>query len=211
MGENAMNHTIKMCLMGAALTLVACGPGAKIGGGKQGAAEALFAASGPTSGASDRNQQGIVVDVKLQDLAVACRHGGEAVMKDFTLKVDSSQLGANVGSNYDMAYNNCGAVKTDVGVANLNGSFKLVQTVATTTGSASVQQSFKGRITFDGAFNDFLEADIVQSVNASALASGTGAVSVVLKGTLTNASGTYTYDEAVNVTAGSLSVDLSKN
>ena len=26
-----------------------------------------------------------------------------------------------------MAYNNCGAVKTDVGVANLNGGFKLVQ------------------------------------------------------------------------------------
>lgn len=207
-----MNHTIKMCLMGAALTLVACGPGAKIGGGKQGAAEALFAASGPTSGASDRNQQGVVIDVKLQDLAVTCRHGGEAVMKDFTLKVDTSTpLSANVGQNYDMAYNNCGAVKTDVGVANLNGSFKLVQTVATTSGSASVSQSFKGRITFDGAFNDFLEADIVQTVNASALASGTGSVSVVLKGTLTDSSGTYTYDEAVNVTAGSLSVDLSKN
>ncbi len=207
-----MNHTIKMCLMGAALTLVACGPGAKIGGGKQGAAEALFAASGPTSGASDRNQQGIVIDVKLQDLAVACRHGGEAVMKDFTLKVDTSTpLSANVGQNYDMAYNNCGAVKTEVGVANLNGSFKLVQTVATTSGSASVSQSFKGRITFDGAFNDFLDADIVQTVNASALATGTGSVSVVLKGTLTDSSGTYTYDEAVNVTAGSLSVDLSKN
>ena len=204
-----MIRTIKTCLVGAALVLVACGPGAKIGGGKQGAAEALYAASGPTSGSTSRTQG--VIDVTLSDLSVACRFGGDATMKNFVLKVDTAGLGANVGQQFDMAYNNCGAVKTDVGVANLNGSFKLVQAVQTSTSAVSVSQTFKGKVTFDGAFDDFLEADIVQSVDASALSSGSGQVSVVLKGTLTDSSGTYTYDEAVNVTAGTLSVQVTKN
>lgn len=205
-----MIRTIKMCLVGAALSLVACGPGAKIGGGKQGAAEALYASSGPTSSSTSRTQ-GVVIDVMLSDLSVPCRFGGDALLKNYVAKVDTSSVGANVGAQYDVAYNNCGAVKTEVGVANLNGGFKLVQAVQTSTSGVSVSQTFKGKVTFDGAFQDFLEADIVQSVDASSLASGTGQVSVILKGTLTDSSGTYTYDEAVSVTAGTLSVQVTKN
>ena len=74
-----------------------------------------------------------------------------------------------------------------------------------------IAQTFKGKITFDGAFNDFLEADIVQSVDVSSLRAAPVQVSVILKGTLTDSSGTYTYDEAVNVTAGNLSVQVTKN
>lgn len=204
-----MNHTIKMCLMGAVLSLVACGPGAKIGGGKQGAAEALYAASGPTKGSTDRNASGI--DVTLTDLSVSCQFGGKAILKNYVLQTDPSGTGTSIGAKYTVAYEKCGAVKTEAGVAELNGGWEVVQAIQSTTASAKVAQTFKGKVTYNGAFDDFLEADISQSVDVTALGSTGGTVAVVLKGTLTDSSGTYTYDEAVNVTAGNLSVQVTKN
>lgn len=204
-----MNRTIKLCLAGAAVSLVACGPGAKIGGGKQGAAEALYAASGPTKGSTDRTSQPL--DVSLSDLSVKCQLGGSATLKNYVLKTDTSGGNVSVGAAYDVAYDQCAASKSDQGNAVLSGSWKVTQSVQTTSGSVKVLQTFKGKIEFGGAFQDFLDADITQSVDVTSLGSTSGSVSVNLVGKLTDSSGTYDYNESVNVTAGSVSVAVTKN
>jgi len=204
-----MNRTIKMCLGVASLSLVACGPGAKIGGGKQGAAEALFAASGPTKESTNPSQG---IDIMVKDRSIACQYGGTATLKNFTLKTDTvGGVGSNVGAQYDVSYENCGASNSEAGKVVLAGAWQATQSIQQSTGTVKVAQTFKGKLTFGGAFDDFLDADIVQSVDVNALGTGTGTVAVVLKGTLTNSSGTYTYDEAVNVTAGNVSVAVTKN
>ena len=74
-----MKRTLQLALFAAALALVACGPPpAKIADGKQGAAEALYAASGPTKGSTTRSQP---IDVTLTDLNVSCQFGGSAILK----------------------------------------------------------------------------------------------------------------------------------
>ncbi len=199
-----MIRTIKMCLVGGALTLVACGPHAKIGGGKQGAAEALFAASGPTKESTSVGQG---INTAVTDRSVACRYGGQATLKNFSVDVQQG----HVSALYDVAYENCGASNSEAGTVVLGGAWKATQLVDTAQGNVKVAQTFKGKIIFGGAFDDFLDADIVQSVDVSSLGTGTGSVAVTLKGTMTNSSGTYTYDEAVNVTAGNVSVAVTKN
>jgi hypothetical protein len=132
-------------------------------------------------------------------------------LKNYVLKTDTLGGAANIGAQYDVAYENCGVTKTDVGDLVLGGNWQVVQSVQASAGTAKVAQTFKGKVTFGGAFNDFLDADIVQTVDATSLGSTGGSVAVVLKGTLTDSSGTYTYDEQVNVTAGNVSVQVTKN
>ncbi|MBK7858196.1 MAG: hypothetical protein IPJ65_06145 [Archangiaceae bacterium] len=203
-----MNRTIKMSGLGLALALVACGgPGAKIGSGKQGAAEALFAAAAPTKGSSNRTAQGI--DVSLQDLKVTCEFGGQATLANYLLQVDTSGTGATTGAKYTVKYDQCGLAKTSAGVAVYDGQWDVTQSTAVGSAGVQVKQTFKGKVTVTGAFDDFVDADVTQSVDVSALGQSGGSVSVVLKGTIADTSGSYTYDEAVNVTAGNLSVDVT--
>jgi hypothetical protein len=204
-----MIRTIKTCLWGAALVLLACGPGAKIGGGKQGAAEALFAASGPTKGSTDRTAQGI--DVTLKDLSVSCQYGGQATLKSFVLQVDTTLNGATSGAHYTMAYDHCGAAKTDVGVAEYNGQWDVTQATMVATGTIKLQQTFKGKVTVNGAFDDFVDADVSQSIDVSSLGATGGTVAVNLVGKISDSSGTYNYNEMVNVTAGNLSVQVTNH
>lgn len=206
-----MNHTIKMSVLAAALTLVgtACGPGAKIGGGKQGAAEALFAASQPTTGAVDRNMQPIDINFS-GEVTVGCKFGGSATMKGFQLLTGTAGS-TNIGQKFTLAYNNCGAVKTDVGVANFNGAFDVNQTVQAGSGAVNIAQTFKGKVTVDGAFDDFLDADISQKVSATALSATGGGVSIELVGSLETSTDKHTFNESVSVTPGNLSVLVTKN
>jgi len=57
----------------------ACGPGEKIASGKQGAAEALFAASGSTRPGADRLSQPLLT----ADLNLDCPLGGHAKLTGF--------------------------------------------------------------------------------------------------------------------------------
>ena len=88
------------------------------------------------------------------------------------------------------------------GVAIYNGSFTVTQAVIASSSGASVDQTFKGRIEVQGAFNDFIEADVKQSVSVTGLSSSSGAVSMKLVGTIKTSEGTNTFNEDVNVTAG---------
>lgn len=188
--------------------LSACGPGAKISAGKEGAAQALYSASGAASKGQDPYGQPIDFGITA---TYKCREGGEATLSGFQTVTDFTGGGVNVGQSFDIAYKNCGTVKTRYGVAILNGTWTTTQAVVTTGTSVDVAQKFKGKILYQGAMDDYLDADIVQTVAVNAADVSTGSVSMVLKGTLSDSSGTYTYDEAVSVTAGDISVTVNSN
>jgi len=78
----------------------------------------------------------------------------------------------------------------------------VTQSVIANAGGASVDQTFKGRIEVQGAFNDFIDADVKQSVSVTGLSSSSGMVAMKLVGTITTSEGTNTFNEDVNVSAG---------
>ena len=186
------------------LAFCACGPGAKISGGKQGSAEALYAASGVTKGGTPA---GSGVDITAA-INVSCPQGGSASLHGFALITDFLGGGANVGESFTTTYNNCG-VKTSHGTSVLQGSVAVNQTVKVISGSTAVDQTIKGRIIFGGACDDFLDVDISQQVGVTALTQTSGGVSMVLKGKLVDTEGTFTFDESVSVTPGQITVEIA--
>jgi hypothetical protein len=187
--------------------MAACAPGAKLGGDKQGAASALYAAGAPASSSTNASQP---INISLTgDTTVSCRYGGTASLQNFALDTTTSATGANVGAKFTLAYDHCGAAKSSAGTAVFDGSFDVTQAIVADTGTASVKQTFKGKVTVGGAFDDFLQADITEDVDAQHLTATTGSVSVSLVGTLSDSSGDYTYNEAVDVTADNLQVQAS--
>ena len=198
-----MMKTRLMAVSGAVLVLSACGQGAKIGGGKQGASEALFAASQPTKGGTSSGQK---IDVS-GEITVKCPEGGSATLKGFSVVLGGGGL-ADVGQKFNASYNQCG-VKTESGVAGMNGDLEVIQSVKVLSGAVDIEQSMKGKLVWQGAIDDFLEMDIVQKISAGALTQTTGGVAMTLKGSLTDSEGQFTYDEAVSVTAGKVTVSAS--
>lgn len=186
------------------LGLVACGPGAKITEGKQGAAEALYAASLPTKAGADRAATPI-------DLTGAvkwnCPEGGSAEITGFSVNIGLG-TGTSVSQSINLQYNGCGLAKSDVGVAVYNGTLQVSQKVLASSSGAAIEQSFKGKVLVQGAFDDFLDADVTQSVQAGALGTSGAGVAMTLKGTVANSSGSYAFDESVSVTAGRISATL---
>ena len=187
------------------LMFCACGPGAKISGGKQGAAEALFAASGPTKGGST---PGSGVDLTAT-VNVACPQGGSASLHGFALSTNAGSLGTDIGETFTADYNNCG-VQTKAGVAVLQGSLSVSQAIKVLSGDTEIEQSIKGKVLWGGACDDFLDVDISQNVGVTAFTQTSGGVSMTLKGTVADTEGTFTYDEAVSVTPGTVTVAVSE-
>lgn len=192
-----------LTLVVGSLALVACGPGAKIDG-KQGAAEAMFAASKPSSAKADTASTPVDVTGGIN---YKCPEGGNASITGAGISIGTG----GVGTSFTLKYDNCGLAKGDVGVAIFNGSMSFSQSIVTGS-TISVDQGFKGRLDVKGAYDDFIEADVKQSIAVGDLgASGTG-VSMVLKGTIKTSEGTFTFDEMVSVIAGQISakIDASK-
>ena len=72
----------QLALAVAALGLVACGSGGvKIGGGKEGAAQAMYAATQPTQ---DSGSGGFSL---FGSVSAACSRGGEVKLKDFNFNI----------------------------------------------------------------------------------------------------------------------------
>lgn len=181
-------------LMVGGLALVACGPGAKIDG-KQGAAEAMFAASQPSKASNAASPI---------DVSARCAHGGTAEIHGAGISIGTG----SVATSFNMKYSDCGMAKSDVGIAIFNGELTFSQSVMTSGGNANLSQGFKGKLLVQGAYDDFLDVDVTQQVAVGDLgANGTG-VSVVLKGTIKTSEGTFTYDEAVSVVAGKISAKI---
>lgn len=189
----------------SAMTLVACGgANAKVGGGKDGAAQSLLAASAPTKAAS--NRAAAPVDLT-GDVAWSCPHGGTAKLSGFQNVDVQGGLGVSVAQAFTVTYDSCGLAQSDVGTAVYSGTLAVTQKVEVTQGGVFVDQQLKGRVSISGAFSDFLDADVTQRVAVTALGND-GTVSMELKGTLANASGSYSYDGALSVSSGSLPARL---
>jgi len=140
----------------------------------------------------------------------SCPHGGSATLGAFTQSIEPTATGGVVSQKFTVTYVNCGLAESAAGVAIYNGSFSVSQRVSGSNTGGSVSQQFSGRVTIGGAFDDFLEADVSQEVSgSSALESATGSVKLV--GKLTNSSGTYSYDESVNVAGSKLEVSSSSS
>jgi len=172
-----------------------CAGAAKVGGGKEGAAAALSAAAKPTKSGADR----AATPVDLPALSYTCPEGGSATLSDFTSEIVGNATGGSVAQVFTVTYRACGLAKSDAGAAIYDGSFKVEQRIEGTAAGGTVSQRFSGRVTVTGAFNDFLEADVTQTLAASAL--GTDGASMKLVGSLKNAGGAYTYDESLSVSA----------
>ena len=185
------------------LAFCACGPGAKLSGGKQGAAEALYAASGVTKGGQGAGS-GIDANTSVD---VKCPQGGSASLSGFALVTGAGGL-TDISESFNANYNNCG-VKTDAGNSVIQGSIKVTQSVKVTGSSVDINQAIKGKLTMAGAVDDFIDIDITQVVGVSALSQTTGAVSMTLKGSITDTEGKFTYDEAVSVTPGKITVEVA--
>lgn len=190
----------------AVLSLAACGPGVKVAAGKQAAAQSLYAASAPTKLASTKAASPIDLT---GDLSWSCPEGGTAKLSHFAASIDPGLGGASVAQKFDLEFSNCGLATSEAGNAVYNGALAVAQSVVTSAGGVKIEQSFKGSVRIQGAFDDFLEADVVQRVDTANLGLKSS-VAMELKGSLKNSSGSYAFDEAVNVTGGSLAVDTSR-
>lgn len=183
----------------SAVGLFACGGTAKISG-KEGASQAFYAASSASSAGANKSASPLDIT---GSTSWKCPEGGEASLSGFSLNVNTGgNQNASVNQSFTIKYSNCGAAKSEAGVAVYNGSFTVTQAILTSSSGASVEQTFKGRIEVQGAFNDFIEADVKQSVAVTGLSSSSGAVTMKLVGTIKTSESTYTYNEDVNVTAG---------
>jgi hypothetical protein len=172
---------LKATMMTAALLgLAACGgPGVKLGGGKTGAAQALQAASAPTKAGVNKSASPIDVTGALD---YQCPHGGSARLEAFKVNVNDTAAGGVVSQSFIVKYTKCGLAQSQAGIVIYDGRFEVAQRVEESALGGTVEQTFKGRLTLSGAFDDFLEADIKQRVADSAL--GAGNVSVRLEGSL---------------------------
>ena len=190
-----------LALVVSSFVMMACGPGAKIDG-KQGAAEALFAASKPSKAKADPSATPVDLTGGIN---FKCPEGGTADISGAGISIGTG----GVATSVTLSYKGCGLARGEVGVAIFNGDMTLSQSVATSGGNVAVDQSFKGKVLVQGAFDDFLEADVKQSIAVGDLgASGTG-VSMTLKGTIKTSQDTYTFDEAVTVVSGNISAKIN--
>ena len=180
--------------------MMGCGGSAKIAG-KDGAAQAVHALTTPSQ--TGANRATTVLD--LTDASATCPKGGTAKLSGFNNQIDISGSGASATLTFTMVLTNCGLATSDQGDALYNGTVTVAQKVITNASGVQVAQAFKGNLTIGGAFNDSLDVDVTESVNVLDMGK-IGSVSVVLKGSVKTSSSTYTYDESVNVLAGSISI-----
>lgn len=192
--------------MSVLAALSACGPGAKVGGGKQGAAQALMAASAPTKAGSDKASGGVDLTGAV---SYTCPEGGNAQLQDFTTDVSTGTT-VSVSQKFNIVYQGCGLAKSEAGTAAYDGTLAVVQKVVTGAAGVTVEQTFSGKVTIGGAFDDFLDVSATQKIDVASLGANGGSVSMHLDGTVADTSGSYTYNEQVDVTAGSIVVDVSQ-
>ena len=196
----------------SALSFTACGPGAKISGNKESAAAALFAATTPTKASSDKSSGGADI---IGSISVKCQEGGTAKLDGFSAILNLGSGSFSAGQKFTLTYDACGLAQSDYGTAIYNGSMVVEQTVDLSGAQGSgvgvaINQKLKGKILVQGAFDDFLDADVTQQVTASALGTGSGAVTMKLVGSVNTSKASNTFNEDVSITAGRISAEITK-
>ncbi len=183
-----------------AVGLSACG-GAKLGGGKEGASKALFEATQPASSAQGSwvKTYGAFAGETTGEVTVQGKSGSATVTFEASDNTDPNNFAFTMTVSYD-GY-------SDDDETFFNGSMKITMsikssTVGTTT-TASIDFAMKGRMEMSGKISDFVEADVVMSMSASASESSAGTVSVKMNGTVSTSEDSYTFNnEEISFDAG---------
>jgi hypothetical protein len=199
-----MKRFVRLSLMAAAAaSLVACGGGAKLGGGKEGAAQAVFQASSPASKQSQSAMSRLASGISVSE-TVKCSQGGSA-----TLTIDEDNLFADdtqVALAFDVSYDGC----SEDGKNELDGKMTIGMYVSTDGhSSAEIAMGFKGRLEISGEIDDFVEADVVQYIGVNGTSNQ---VTIIVDGTIETSTEKYTYtEESFTFTAGALPADEDGN
>ncbi|MDY7228660.1 hypothetical protein [Hyalangium rubrum] len=199
-----MTRFIRLSLLAAATTaLVACGgSGAKIGGGKQGAAQALFEASQPAAQGGNGNllrALASAADTINAEVEVDCAKSGSVKLK-LDLDTNGTGGGTDLSFKYDLEYNSCNEDGVNEFDGKMTMEFKAVSDGFT---SAKVELKMKGKIEISGEIDDFLDADVTQTIDVSATNATSGSVTIKLDGKISTGSGSYAYaNESITITAG---------
>lgn len=195
-----MTRFIRLSILAvASAALVACGGGAKLGGGKEGAAQALFEASQPAG----KGGQGNLLQALASgaagidaEVSVDCAQGGSV-----KLKLDLNSIDQTSGSfKYELEYKGCNEDGANEFDGKMTMEFKFA-TDGTTT--AKVELKLKGKIEISGEIDDFIDADVTETIDVTATGANSGSVTVKLNGTIKTSEESYTYtNESITITVG---------
>jgi hypothetical protein len=201
-----MTRMIRLLAVSAvALGLTACG-GAKLGGDKEGAAQAAFQASQPAGRGHTKSAQALI-DQALASGAISvtlsadCAESGKVHL---TLNADATPwvLGA---LSYTVRYDACNEdgenefngemTTTMVAGFDLDGKIKL----------GGFYIAMKGRLNIEGEISDFIDTDVRLSMELTATSKRSGSVQLVVDGTIKTSDHSFTYSkEVIATTAGRL-------
>lgn len=183
------------------LGLMACG-GAKLGGGKEGAAQAAFQASQPTGRGSKTGQslvkQALASGAATLTLTANCADSGKV-----SLSLDANQTATDGFINYTVTYDAC----NEDGQNEYNGTMatSLGFTFDPTYTSGAFVIGMKGKLTIDGDISDSLDADVKMKMEFAATSAHSGSVKLVLDGTIKTSDESYVYtNETIAIAAGEL-------
>jgi hypothetical protein len=198
-----MTRTLRLSLLAVVATaLAACGgSGAKLGGGKEGAAKALFAASQPagkggnSSGQSLMRQMASGAATGAVEFSVDCASKGSV-----KLKLDLTSSGTQSGSlKYEVEYKDC----NQDGVNSFDGKMTMEMTISGSATSLEMALKLKGKINLSGDISDYVDADITETLSATATSATSGSVTVKLNCSIKTSSSSYTYaNESLTISAG---------
>lgn len=178
--------------------LFACGGGAKIAPTKEGAASAAFAA-GRGGGSTHSTMRAVLQPVTGLVSATAtarCPNGGTVKV---TTHIDTS--GTSTALTLEVIYDDCNYD----GESSMRGTVNMVMSSVIDGQSVATAMTMTGRVEFSGAISDYVVMDLTQTVDVSKISATTGSVQLVLDGTVTTSSGTYSYDqETIVVTADTI-------
>lgn len=197
-----MTRMIRLLAVSAvALGLTACGGGAKLGGDKEGAAQAAFQASQSVGRGHNKSGQALI-DQALASGAISltlsadCAESGKVHL---TLKADATPwvLGA---VSYTVRYDACnedgeneynGEVTTTVVTGfDLDGKMKF----------GAFYFAMKGKLTIEGEISDFIDTDVRLSMEFTATSKRSGSVQLVVDGTIKTSDHSFTYSKEVIAT-----------
>jgi hypothetical protein len=204
-----MLRIVRLSLLAAATALVACGGGAKIGGGKEGAAKAAFQAGQPAGKGANSNGQNLYQQMASRaasgsaEFSVDCAKGGSV-----KLTLDLTSTGNQSGTfTYKASYNNC----NQDGINSYDGDMMIDFTISGSLNSLQMALHLKGKVDISGDISDSIDADVTETFAATATSATSGTVSITVNGSIKTSTASYTYaNEALNITVdGGLPADNS--
>jgi hypothetical protein len=193
-----MSPLLRVTLAAAlATTLAACG-GAKLGGGKEGAAEALRNIG---AGGSPSSKSGLA--------ALAAQAAGTTL----TLEQDCLESGsvkiavtasADGGSGSALATFTSQFLRCNHDGRNTyDGSLAVSLSAEVRESEAYVAFHYKGKVDISGDISDFVDADVTMAVRATEQSATRGELTIITNGTIRTSTATHTYDnETLRISAG---------